>query len=144
MLCKTFSGGRTSGGAKSTIAYLLDDRVLDGTSKILSGDPDLTLKIIEHIAEKRAWSWSSGVMTFSENLSEEKLKEIIEEHKRVFMPGLSEDQYNSLYVMHKDKGRSEIHFIIPRTELTTGKAFNPYFIKKDFLPSNKHENNNLH
>jgi hypothetical protein len=36
-------------------------------------------------------------------------------------------------VEHSDKGRTELHYIIPRIELTTGKAFNPYYVKKDFV-----------
>ncbi len=45
---------------------------------------------------------------------------------------MSENQYNILWVEHTDKGRLELNFVIPKIELTTQKAFNPYYHKQDF------------
>ncbi len=52
--------------------------------------------------------------------------------EKTLCPGMSEDQYNILWVEHTDKGRIELNFVIPKIELTTQKAFNPYFHKVDF------------
>ena len=130
MICKFFRGGRTYAGAKSAVAYLLNERVKEGTAKVLEGNPHTTLAIIKNISRK--WKFSSGVMSFEELLDDKTKKEIIEEFKKTFFAGLEEEQYNILVVEHNDKGRTELHFIIPRTELRTGKAFNPFWHKRDF------------
>ena len=132
MLAKTFKGGRTLNGAKATINYLLNERVGQGTAKVLYGDSELTLNYIK-LADMNAWSWSSGVLTFSEILTEEQKADVIAEFKKMMFPGMKEEQFNLLVVEHIDKGRTELHYIIPRLELTTGKAFNPYYVKKDLL-----------
>lgn len=130
MICKFFRGGRTYSGAKSAVAYLLNERVEQGQAKVIQGNPDITLNIIKHIKNK--WKFSSGVMSFEELLDDKTKKEIIEEFKKTFFAGLDEEQYNLLIVEHTDKGRTELHFIIPRIELTTGKAFNSFWHKRDF------------
>ena len=130
MICKFFRGGRTYAGAKSAVNYLLNERVENGEAKVLVGNPQLTLDIIKNIKNK--WKFSSGVMSFKENINDKTKQEIIKHFKDTFFCGMNEEQYNLLIVEHKDKGRTELHFIIPRVELTTGKAYNPYFVKKDF------------
>ena len=130
MICKFFRGGRTYKGAKSAIQYLLDKRVSNGTAKVLLGNPDTTLKIIKQIKNK--WKFSSGVMSFEETLNDTQKQQVIEEFKKTFFCGLDEEQYNLLIVEHTDKGRTELHFLMPRVELTTFKSFNPYWHMKDF------------
>jgi len=132
MLSKTFKGGLTVSGAKATINYLLNERVGQKTAKILEGNVDLTMRIIAETSKKQKWSWSSGVLTFEENITDQQKKDVIEDFKKVTFPGMNPDQYNILMVEHTDKGRTEIHYVIPRIELTTGKAFNPYYVKRDF------------
>ena len=130
MICKFFRGGRTFAGAKSAVNYLLNERVENGEAKVLTGNPQLTLDIIKNTKNK--WKFSSGVLSFEELIDNKTKHEIIEEFKKTFFAGMNEEQYNLLIVEHTDKGRTELHFLIPRTELTTGKAFNPYFVKRDF------------
>jgi len=130
MICKFFRGGRTYKGAKSAISYLLDERVSNGTAKVLLGNPDTTLKIIKQIKNK--WKFSSGVMSFEEILTNEEKQQVIEEFKKTFFAGMTEEQYNLLVVEHSDKGRTELHFLMPRVELTTFRSFNPYWHMKDF------------
>lgn len=132
MMNKTFKGGRTLKGAKNTFVYLLDERVDSGTAVVIDGNPDITLAYIEQAAKKQKWSWSSGVLTFEETLTKEQINEVIIGWKRVTFPGMTEDQYDCTIVKHSDKGRTELHYIIPRIECLTGKSFNPYFVKKDF------------
>ncbi|VUA85603.1 DNA relaxase mbeA [Klebsiella pneumoniae] len=47
------------------------------------------------------------------------------------MPGLDKDQYSVLWVEHQDKGRLELNFLIPNTELLTGKRLQPYYDRAD-------------
>ena len=39
--------------------------------------------------------------------------------------GMASDACNILWVMHREKGNVELHFVIPRVDLRTGKSFNP-------------------
>jgi len=131
MIVKFFKGGRTFNGAKSAFKYLLNERAEQGTAKVYKGDPDLTLKIIKNIKNK--WKFTSGVISFEENITDENiLNEIIKEFEKTFFAGLNEDQYNISYILHTDKNRTELHFLAPRLELTSQKAYNPYYVKKDF------------
>ena len=131
MIVKFFRGGRTRTGARSAVKYLLNERVEQGTAQVYKGDPNLTLKIINSI--QRKWKFTSGVISFEESYEQisSLLPQIIEEFEKTFFPGLDKDQYNILYVLHTDKGRAELHFLIPRTELTTGKDLAVYTHKKD-------------
>ena len=133
MIAKTFKGGKTSTGARATIEYLLNDRVSQGTSKLLFGDTDITLKLISQAEKKQKWSWSSGVLSFEELIKDrDTLDNIINDFEKTFFAGLEKEQYNILWVLHEDKGRTELHYIAPRIELTTGLSYNPYFVKRDF------------
>lgn len=132
MIWKTFRGGLTFRGAVSTIDYLLNERVDSGEAIIIDGSKQITQALIKEASKKFKWSWSSGVLSFSETISEEEAKEIIRLHKEVTFAGMKHDQYNILYVLHVDKGRSEIHYIAPRMELSSGKSLNPYIVSRDF------------
>jgi len=132
MIDKKLKGGLTYKGAVETVKYLLNERVSEGTAKVIDGNKDLTLQLINLVSKKNKRSWSSGVLSFEETISEAVAKEIIGEHKRVTFCGMDEDQFNGLYVLHTDKERSELHYIFPRIELSTGKAYNPYYVKRDF------------
>jgi hypothetical protein len=132
MVVQFFKGGRTYKGAKSAVDYLLNnERVSNGTAKVFKGNSDLTLKIISN--NNRVWKFTSGVISFEENYEQvkDKLDDIIKEFEKTFFPGLTKEQYNTFYVLHTDKGRAELHFIIPRTELTTGKDLSIYTHTKD-------------
>ena len=132
MICKTFTGGRTTKGAISTVEYLLDDRVQKGSSKVIKGDSELTISIIKEAAKKQKWSWSSGVLSFEETLTDPQKLSVISDFEKTFFCGINPNDFNICWVNHEDKGRTELHYISPRIELSTGKAFNPYFVKRDF------------
>lgn len=132
MIAKIFKGGLTYQGAVTVILYLLNDRVKIGQAKVIKGDSELTLKIIYQASKKFKWSWFSGVLSFSEMLNRKIILDIIKEFERTFFCGMDPGQYNILWVLHTDKGRTELHFIGPRMELRTRKHFNPYFVRRDY------------
>lgn len=132
MIAKTFKGGLTYEGAVATINYLLNHRVEGGTAKLIFGDVEITKRLILEASKRFKWSWSSGVLSFSEILDVVTIRKIIMEHQRVFFAGLREDQFHISYVLHVDKGRTELHYIAPRIELSTGKSLNPYIVTRDF------------
>jgi len=129
MYVKFFSNKK--GGSIASINYLLNEREQEGTAKILKGDRDLTENIIKSISNKQ--KVTVGVLSFEErNLSNVQKEELMQEFEKTLFPGMSENQYNILWVEHTDKDRLELNFVIPKIELSTQKALNPYFHKYDF------------
>lgn len=128
MIAKVFKGGRTSGGARSAAKYLLDEKQHGDKIRVLHGDPKLTISIIDQLDFK--WKFTSGVLSFEEpNIPEAHKHEIIKEFEKTMCPGLN---INSLWVEHKDKNRLELHYMIPRVDLDTGKSIAVYTHLKDF------------
>ena len=122
-----------SGGSKGSVNYLLNEkRVNDGTAKVLKGNADFTKSIIGEIKNKQKVTVGSINLSKGEVLTTAQKEQIISDFEKTLCPGMSEDQYNILWVEHTDKGRLELNFVIPKIELTTQKAFNPYFHKVDF------------
>ena len=130
MYVKFFSNRK--GGSSASIKYLLNNREKEGTAKTIKGDPYLTKKIIDSIERKQ--KATVGVLSFEEKnpLTKKQKLEVIEAFEKTLLPGLDQDQYNILWVEHTDKGRLELNFVIPKVELTSGKALQPYYHKADF------------
>lgn len=49
----------------------------------------------------------------------------MDDFEEMAFAGLEPDQRNILWVRHSHAGHRELHFVIPRVELSSGKAFNP-------------------
>ena len=131
---KHITGGR-SGGGGAVRDYLLKDKKdksqpRSGAS-VFKGDPELTTEIINGI--KNNSIYTSGVLSFSadEQPSEQQLNEIVDSFENTLFPNLDDDQYSSYWVMHQDKGRTELHFVFANIELTSQKALPVYYHKKD-------------
>ncbi|MTF99164.1 relaxase/mobilization nuclease domain-containing protein, partial [Klebsiella pneumoniae] len=76
--------------------------------------------------------YTSGVLSFAEaDLPPGQRETLMASFERVLMPGLDKDQYSILWVAHADKGRLELTFLIPNTELRTGKRLQPYYDRAD-------------
>lgn len=58
----------------------------------------------------------------------------MDDFEKLAFAGMQPDQYNILWVRHSHANHHELHFVIPRVELSTGKAFNafPPGWQKDF------------
>ncbi|CAJ0874913.1 relaxase/mobilization nuclease domain-containing protein [Ralstonia thomasii] len=124
MIVRIFNSG-TSGG-ESPVRYLLSDTDHAGEKRsvepeVLSGSPDLTIATINTITRKH--KYVSGAIAFrdQERPSREQIMDIIGRFKQTVCPGLDARHYNSLFVLHRDKGNTEIHFVVPSLELTTGR-----------------------
>lgn len=117
------------GGGVGSVYYLLNDRVEQGTSKLLQGDKDLTLDIINSLNTKQKVTF--GSLNFNErDLSEDTKKKIMADFEKALLPDF-QGRYNILWVQHTDKANLELNFIIPRVDLATQKALNPYYHKAD-------------
>ncbi|QGT03579.1 relaxase/mobilization nuclease domain-containing protein [Burkholderia pseudomallei] len=126
MIVKIFATG--VGRGKGPINYLLSEKDHTGKTRsvkpeVLWGDPKLTRDIIDNIKNKQ--KYTSGVIAFrkEEKLSRKDYLNIIEEFHNYMMP-LGNERINSTWVFHFDKGRPELHFVVPKIDLKTNLALN--------------------
>jgi len=128
MLVKFHNRGKGVGAGP--IDYLLGKDRNRELASVLRGDPEQTKELIDslHFAKK----YTSGVLTFEESdLPESKKQELMNELERHLLAGLDANQYDCLWVEHRDKGRLELNFVIPNVELTTSKRLQPYYDRVD-------------
>lgn len=124
MICKFFKNQK--GGSVSSVNYMLNERVNQGTARILKGNEFLTRELIKSMSQKH--KTCVGCLSFEEkNIDENTKKEIIESFENALLTPAMQGRYNILWVEHTDKGRLELNFIIPKIDLESKKAFNPYF-----------------
>jgi len=102
--------------------------------EVLRGDVAMTCALIDSISRK--WKYTAGALAWhpSEKISPEKEQEIMDSFEQVAFAGLEPDQRYILWVRHLHAGHHELHFVIPRLELSSGKDFNacPPGWEKDF------------
>jgi hypothetical protein len=133
MINKLLKHGKGSGA--DAVKYLLDEkRHIEAMPEVIKGSPEITIELCEKNPHK--WKYLSGVLSFEQDdrITEIQKKEIIAEFEKTAFGELGAEQYNILWVQHTDKGRTELHYIIPRMELTTGNSltvFPPYSYKRD-------------
>jgi hypothetical protein len=127
MIVRIFDSGTSNG--ESPVRYLLSDTDHTGQTRsekpeVLWGSPDITIAAINSIQRKH--KYISGAIAFRDNEhpSREGCMKIIQAFKETVCPGLDSRHYNSLFVLHQDKGNIEIHFLFPNLEMTTGRRLN--------------------
>lgn len=115
----------------SAIDYLLNNRVEEGTSRVMSGNEMLTRRIIENMTQKN--KATVGVLSFHKNdrLNEAQKKEIMDSFETAIFSGVPKDETNILWVEHTDKDRLELNFVIPKVNLVTQRSVNWSFDKLD-------------
>jgi hypothetical protein len=127
MLIKFFPNG--TGGGSGPVDYVTArDRQgrEDAAPEILRGDPEQTRDLIDGI--ERKWRYTSGVVSFAldDDPTDAQQEHVMDEFERAAFAGLSHDQHDILWVRHShtEGGRVELHFVVPRVELLSGKALN--------------------
>jgi len=126
MLMKVFRHG--VGRGSKVIGYVTgqhDTRRKITPPEVLRGDPDSVCDLIDTTARK--WKYTSGVISWApgDEVTPEDEKELMDSFESLAFAGMEPDQYSILWVRHSHAGHHEMHFVIPRTELRTDKAFNP-------------------
>lgn len=114
-----------TGSAKSAVDYLLSEvdhekKTRSVMPEILFGDPNTFAEIAN--GTNRKHKYTSGVISFRdhESLSPEQINNLIETFRSTFLPGLKADEnFADFWVMHKDKGNIELHFLYANTELAS-------------------------
>ena len=102
--------------------------------QVLRGDVAVTRALIDSIHRK--WKYTAGALSWhpDDKVSPEKEEEVMDAFEQVAFAGLEPDQRNILWVRHVHAGHHELHFVIPRLELSSGNDFNacPPGWQKDF------------
>lgn len=129
MIVKFFAS--KNGGGTASIDYLLDKkRTKEGTARILKGNESLTRELIKSMKQKH--KACVGCLSFEETNIDENLKqELMESFENMLLTPEMAGRYNILWVEHRDKNRLELNFVIPKIDLESKKAFNPYFDMAD-------------
>ncbi|GAA8542379.1 hypothetical protein HpBT274_15460 [Helicobacter pylori] len=130
MLVKFWGTNQGGGDGDGSVNYLLNERVEQGTAKVLKGDANLTKSLLLSLTQKH--KACVGCLSFEESNIDESLKyELMESFENALLTESMQNRYNILWVEHTDKGRLELNFVIPKIDLGRQKAFNPYYHKVD-------------
>jgi len=135
MIMKVFPHG-TGEGDKPTRYLVRPDYPGRDTRppQVLRGDVAVTRTLIDSIHRK--WKYTAGALSWhpDDKVSPEKEEEVMDAFERVAFAELEPDQRNILWVRHAHAGHHELHFVIPRLELSSGNDFNacPPGWQKDF------------
>ncbi|WP_208355920.1 relaxase/mobilization nuclease domain-containing protein [Helicobacter pylori] len=130
MLVKFWGTNQGGGDGDGSVNYLLNERVKQGTAKVLKGDANLTKSLLLSLTQKH--KACVGCLSFEEpNINESLKYELMESFENALLTENMQNRYNILWVEHTDKGRLELNFVIPKIDLERQKAFNPYYHKVD-------------
>ena len=93
--------------------------------EVLRGDVETTRDLIDSLDTK--WKFTAGVLSWhpDDAVTPEQERRVMDDFEEMAFAGLEPDQRNILWVRHSHAGHHELHFVIPRVELSSGKAFNP-------------------
>jgi hypothetical protein len=117
------------GGTIGAIDYMINNRLKEGTARVLRGNSFLTKELVRQIKFKQKLFVT--VLSFEEENIEEDYKSVImNSYERMLLPSLDE-RYNILWVEHTDKNRLELNCMIVKIDLLTHLSLNPYFDKVD-------------
>ena len=145
MIVKFFPTGK--GSARSAFSYLLnEDRVKAGTAKLIYGCPESITFLTEQRMKSSNYRggalYTSGVLSFSadEKLTNSQLVKIARGFENTMFMNLDHSRFNRAWILHTDKERTELHFVIQNLDLETGKAYTPYVEKRDLARVNAFKN----
>jgi len=127
MYIKVFPHGQ--GDGNGPVNYLLRRDYPgrpEAPPQVLRGDPALTRALID--AQTHKWKFSAGVCSWGpeDKITPEQEKRLMDDFERIAFAGLETDQYDILWVRHRHARHHELHFVVPRLELSTGKALNAF------------------
>lgn len=98
---------------------------------LLSGNPDITREWLKQ-ASRFSKAFTYGCLSFEEaDIPAHQKQQLMVSFEQTLMTGLKPEQYDIVWIEHRDKGRLELNFHIVNMELTTGKALTPYVHSRD-------------
>lgn len=122
------------GPSRGAINYLLgkdaEGKVRDPAPVLLNelttseGSKDAVAFLID--SNKRQNKYTSGVISFRDNEKPTaiQIQEIIKDFRKIFLPGLDENRAPVLWVLHRDKGNVELHWLTAKQDAKTQKSLN--------------------
>lgn len=129
MLTKIFPTGQ--GGGYGPVEYLCAVNPFgkgerEKPPQLISGNPALIRNQIDSVPFQN--KYTSGVHSFApeDNPTDEQIMEVIEATEELAFAGLPLSSRSILWVKHEHAGRIELHFLIPRQEVNSGKSFNAF------------------
>jgi len=104
---------------------------------LVSGDNELLQKVCDSLSFKNkytsgALSWEAG-----ESLTPEQEQEIIAEWQDHFLPDLDPSRYAISWIRHTHAGHHELHYVMAKVDLETGKSLNAKPPSRDYDYTNK-------
>jgi hypothetical protein len=125
VIVRIFKSGTSNGEAPVNYLLSMKDHAgqpRDVAPEVLEGHPATTISVINAIQRKHRYV--SGVLAFrdDEKPTRAQMYEVIDSFKKTVAPGLSDKQFNSLFVLHTEKSNVEIHFIFPIVEFASGRG----------------------
>ncbi len=110
---RAFSGG-----------YLVNGEARAIKPEVLRGDPKVVAEIIDSLPFR--CRYTSGVLSFAaeDRVTPAMQEDIMNRFESAVFAGLPPDRRSIVWIKHADKGRTEIHFVVPRVDLGTGKSLN--------------------
>src|SRR6267378_7295244 len=104
--------------------YLVNGAVRSVRPEVVRGDINAVAQIIDSLPFQRRYS--SGVLSFAaeDKVTAEMQEDIMNRFESAVFAGLPEDRRSLVWIKHQDKGRTELHFVIARVDLGTGKSLN--------------------
>ncbi|MCI0999827.1 relaxase/mobilization nuclease domain-containing protein [Ochrobactrum sp. C6C9] len=92
--------------------------------EVLAGNAEQTRDLID--ASPHQWRYTSGVIAFErdDRPSDDQQREVRDRFENLAFAGMAEDQRNILWVRHSHEDRVELHFLVPRMELQSGRSLN--------------------
>ena len=137
MLVRFFKQGSSKSGntsSKSVKDYLLNERVKNGTARIIRGDEAYTSEQIDLCNYARFTStYTSGCLSFekNENLTEQQKQQLMQSFEQALLPEFDKNRYACYWVEHIDKGRLELNFVYAKIDIATGKHLDVYQQRRD-------------
>ncbi|MFH1810679.1 MAG: relaxase/mobilization nuclease domain-containing protein [Pseudomonadota bacterium] len=112
------------GSGRRAINYLVNKQDRQIEAEVLRGDPEQTARLIDSLEFRHKYTF--GICSFApgETVAPEVEQKIMDRFESAAFAGLERDQYDILWVRHTDKGHHELHFVVPRVELSSGKSLN--------------------
>lgn len=104
--------------------YLVNGEARDTKPEVVRGDAKAVAGIIDALPFKRRYS--SGVLSFAaeDRVTPEAQEDIMNRFENAVFAGLPPDRRSIVWIKHTDKGRTELHFVVPRVDLGTRKSLN--------------------
>jgi chorismate mutase len=104
--------------------YLVNGEARDPKPEVLRGDPKAVAEIIDSLPFQ--CRYSSGVLSFSaeDRVTPEMQEDIMNRFESAVFAGIPPDRRSIVWIKHSDKGRHEMHFVVARVDLGTGKSLN--------------------